>query len=111
MLEKVGNVNPYRVGDRLKVYLSDAGVSTGSATCTFGRVVFVQPNGQYPRLEYEDYSQLPLARFNRFVGLNDVSFMPRPRKKNPEPYETFININGELVPIDKWKRRKKSRRS
>jgi hypothetical protein len=96
MLQKIGNVLPYKVGDKLKIYVRDVTISNQSAVVTYGRVVLVDHQGMNPMVEYEDFRALPLWRFNRFVSLNEVTFVSRPKKAN---YDQFKNVNGVLRQI------------
>lgn len=96
MLQRIGNVLPYRVGDKLKVYVRDVTINNQSAVVTYARVVEVDSRGMNPVVVYEDFRELPLCRFNRFVFLNEVSFQSRGKKT---AYDQFKNVNGALRQI------------
>lgn len=96
MADKLETTSPYKIGDKIKVYLSDGEISAEKPTCTFGRVVSVDAKGHNPKLEYEDYSSLPLNKFNRLVMQKEVSFVKC--AKDSLGYRIFKNDHGELKP-------------
>lgn len=92
MADKLDTTSPYKIGDKIKVYLTDGEIATEKPTCTFGRVVSLDAKGQCPVLEYQDYSLLPLSRFNRLVMQKEIRF------RAGSIYKVFRNEHGELKP-------------
>jgi hypothetical protein len=91
MLEKIGNALPYKVGDKLKIYVRDVVITGQGAIVTYGKVVAVNEKGHEPVVTYKDFRELPLCRFNRFVLVKEVTFQGK--------FKQFKNVNGALRQI------------
>jgi hypothetical protein len=70
---------PYNVGDKIKVYIKDLpSLPTTEHTCTYGVVYYVSVTN-VPTLRCKNMSDLPLEKFNRFVGMDDVGWVNKPK--------------------------------
>jgi hypothetical protein len=69
---------PYRVGDKLKIYVKDSPQPDTERTHTFGVVYYVSTSNR-PTVRYKDMSDLSLEKFNRFVGMVDVDWRNEPQ--------------------------------
>lgn len=65
---KKEDTNDYRIGDKIKIYLNE---NEGNFKCTFGQVVGID-DPKRPVVAYQDYSEKPLPKFNRFVLKDDI---------------------------------------